>query len=248
MKAILVFLSLGLVASGSFNVVLWQRLAKQRAETEALQASAAEAEALRAEVEGIKRSTAAQLASAEEGKREVARLRNETAQLRKQLKEAEAQRARLVAEAAAARARPEAAGHSDQNLPSDLSPEEMRVAELAKLSPEQLAVLRADANSTRCISNMKQIGLALRMWANDHKDVFPPDLLSVTNELGSPKILVCPSSPNPIQVTNWNQVTAATISYQFLNPNGNEQDPQKPLTTCPIHGHMGLSDGSVHRK
>ena len=96
-----------------------------------------------------------------------------------------------------------------------------------------------------CMNNMKQIGLAARLWANDHKDTFPPDLATMRNELVTPKILFCPAAPGGVQATDWTQLNPAAISYQFLNPNGNEADPQKPLTTCPIHGHVGMSDGSV---
>jgi hypothetical protein len=43
---------------------------------------------------------------------------------------------------------------------------------------------------------MKQIGLAARMWANDHKDIMPSDFLTMQNELNSPRILVCPTETN----------------------------------------------------
>ncbi len=64
----------------------------------------------------------------------------------------------------------------------------------------------------------------------------------------TPKILFCPADAAAIRVTEWSQLNLATISYRFLNPNGNESDPTKVLATCPIHGHVALSDGSVQRR
>jgi hypothetical protein len=248
MKAIRVLLRVGLVASVVLNFLLWRDLARQRAESEALRASAAEVESLRAENEAIHKTRTTPSPGADEEKRELARLRNEVAQLRKQAKEADVQRTRMAAEAAALSTQLAEARQRGQAGTKVLTPEEMQAAELAKLTPEQVTALKTEANATRCVSNMKQIALALRIWANDHNNTFPPDLFSAKNELNTPKILFCPDAPGGIQATDWTQLNPATISYQFLNPNGNESDPQKPLTVCPIHGHMGLSDGSVHRK
>ena len=40
-------------------------------------------------------------------------------------------------------------------------------------------------------------------------------------------------------------LSAANVSYEFLNANGSETNPYVLLTRCPVHGHVGLSDGSV---
>ncbi|MEO7299561.1 MAG: hypothetical protein ABI042_13410 [Verrucomicrobiota bacterium] len=96
---------------------------------------------------------------------------------------------------------------------------------------------------------MKQIGLAARLWAGDHNDVFPRDLISMTNELGTPYILVCPSDPDAIRVKDWTQFNPASSSYRFMNPSGQvEGDTGKVLVRCPFHGHVCTSDGSVHGK
>lgn len=44
--------------------------------------------------------------------------------------------------------------------------------------------LRFEGMSVRMVNTGKRIGLAMRIWANDHADVLPTDLLSVTNEMG----------------------------------------------------------------
>ena len=95
----------------------------------------------------------------------------------------------------------------------------------------------AQAQSIKCINNLKQIGLAARIWANDNSGVYPPNFLSMSNELSTLKILFCPADKA--------RKPANIVSYEFLNPNGSETNPYVLLTRCPVHGHVGLSDGSV---
>jgi hypothetical protein len=103
----------------------------------------------------------------------------------------------------------------------------------------------AKSQSILCINNLKQIGLAARIWANDNSDVYPPNFLSMSDELSTPKILVCPADKARKPASNWQEFGPANVSYEFLNPNGSETNPYVVLTRCPVHGHVGLSDGSV---
>ena len=239
MKAIKVLLAVALLASVASNVYLWQQLSRQRAETEAIRANAADVEALRAENESLKKQNASPSPSADGDTREMARLRNEVGQLRRQTAEADAQRGQAAREVAQLRSQLATAAQKLEDKGKD-------AAATQWATPEEMASAKLRAQSLMCLNNLKQIGLAARLYANAHGNVFPPDLASMRNELVTPKILFCPSAPGGVQATEWTQLNPTTISYQFLNPNGNEADPQKPLTTCPIHRHVGLSDGSVH--
>jgi hypothetical protein len=243
MKAMTILLAVALVASAALNMFLWKQNAQQRAELEAVRASAAEVESVRAENETLKKQSAAQSPAGEAESRELARLRNEIGQLRKQAADADKLRAQA---AEAAQLRTQLATTTQR-----LAQKEKDAAEASKLTPEQTEQMqqaRQRAQSISCANNLKQIGLAARLWANDHGNVFPPDLATMRNELNTPRILFCPAAPGGVQATDWAQLNPTTISYQFLNPNGNEAEPQKPLTACPIHGHVGLSDGSVQMK
>ena len=51
------------------------------------------------------------------------------------------------------------------------------------LTPEEtdaLAKAKEKAESIACINNLKQLGLAVRVWAIDNGDLSPPDMLSMT--------------------------------------------------------------------
>ena len=229
-----------LILSLALDIFLWTRLRDQAAQLQQAQASASEAAELRRKNEELQaQRTSAPDSSAAEV-RELARLRNEVSQLRKQSGEMATLRTQ-AAEAAQLRAQLATASQ-------DLARAESNLADAAKLSPEQVQQLKDEAQSVQCVNNMKQIGLAARIWSNEHNDVFPPDFIMMRNELMTPKILFCPADTAVARVTEWPELNPSTISYRFLNPNGSETDLTKPLTTCPIHGHVGLSDGSVHRK
>ena len=121
------------------------------------------------------------------------------------------------------------------------------------LTPEEtesLAEAKERALSIACVNNLKQFGVAVRVWALDNNESNPPNVLSMSNELSTPKILVCPADTTRQAATDWSSFTMANCSYEFLVPDEKDADrePQRVSVRCPIHGNIGLCDGSVQRR
>lgn len=110
-----------------------------------------------------------------------------------------------------------------------------------------LAKAKSKAQSIQCVNNLKQIGLAARIYATDNKDVLPKDWLSMTNEMSTPLILHCPQDTAHPALSNWSQVTPETISYELVSPGATETDVSKVYARCRVHGHTVLVDGSVQQ-
>ncbi|MEO6034362.1 MAG: hypothetical protein ABIQ35_03820, partial [Verrucomicrobiota bacterium] len=115
----------------------------------------------------------------------------------------------------------------------------------AKANEDFSAEAKARAERIQCVNNLKQIGLAGRIWASDHNDVYPTDFISMENEMGTPKIMKCPSDQARAELT-WADVASGNVSYKLYGPGIKGTEPQVVLAECPIHHNYCLADGSVN--
>lgn len=109
------------------------------------------------------------------------------------------------------------------------------------------SIPRANLKSERiqCVNNLKNIGLAFRIFATDHSDLFPADILasndvamtsidivqvysSISKELVDPKLLYCPSDKQRNPASSFASISRSNISY-FAGVSTRETNPQALL-------------------
>ena len=116
---------------------------------------------------------------------------------------------------------------------------------LAGMFIPAFAKAKQRAQSIMCVNNMKQITLAARMVSMDKNDVFPSDFQSMTNELGSPRVLVCPTKKEIPATITWSSFNWSDVTYEMLAPGAKGNEGETVYLRCPIHGHTANVDGSV---
>jgi prepilin-type N-terminal cleavage/methylation domain-containing protein len=94
------------------------------------------------------------------------------------------------------------------------------IAILAALLLPALAKAKSRAQRIACVSNLRQVGVALQMWGDDHDNRYPwrtaiaddgtqtlpqtwQHFQPISNELVSPKVLICPSDRQRKKASDW---------------------------------------------
>ncbi len=133
---------------------------------------------------------------------------------------------------------------------------------------------RGKALRITCTNNLKQVGLAFRIWAGDHQDTNPTQI-SVTNggameavlsgnivavfqvmsnELNTPKILFCPTDKKRIQAVVFPSTNVTQLSSGAAPFTGNTNlsyfvglDAKDTLPSMFLSGDDNLLVGGTHR-
>jgi prepilin-type N-terminal cleavage/methylation domain-containing protein len=140
------------------------------------------------------------------------------------------------------------------------------IAILAALLLPALARAKANAQRITCVNNLKQVGLAMRLWADNNEGKYPwkvekaegggkPDssgtnrvnfqLSLAANELASTKILLCPNDVRRVPATDFATIALTNVSYALCN----EADEKRPRVILATDRNMvgfdftGLPDG-----
>jgi prepilin-type processing-associated H-X9-DG protein len=100
-----------------------------------------------------------------------------------------------------------------------------------------------------CANTLKQVGQSFQVWAGDHDNTFPTDIpfknggameaaasgkpttvfQVMSNELDTPKILICPEDKYRHAATDFNGLKCKNISY-FIGLNAKPGEPQGILS------------------
>ena len=116
---------------------------------------------------------------------------------------------------------------------------------LAGMFIPAFAKAKQRAQSITCVNNMRQVVLAARIVSMDKEDIFPSDFQSMTNELDSPRVLVCPTKKTMPKTTTWSGFDWNDVTYEMVTPGANGKEADVVFIRCPIHGHTAKVDGSV---
>lgn len=103
---------------------------------------------------------------------------------------------------------------------------------------------------TTCVNNLKQVGLSFKMWAGDNDDLMPMGVvvtnggamelvrtgnvlsafLVMSNELGTPRVLLCPADTAHLTANDFDGLTSSNLSYFVSVDMTNDMNPQMILT------------------
>jgi len=120
------------------------------------------------------------------------------------------------------------------------------VAILAGMLLPALARAKAKGKGIACLNNMRQTSLGLRLWAGDNADKYPWDIAAskggsqgsadwsdnfraCSNELSTPKILLCPTDITKRAATNWISMFGDQNTSYFICTNASDNRAQAIL-------------------
>jgi len=121
---------------------------------------------------------------------------------------------------------------------------------LALLAIPAMARLQPKASRTKCINQLKVVGMGLRIFSTDNSGAWPwqvstnnggsseflqnpslvwPHFLALSNELSTPQVIRCPNDATGIQPVTWRDATNNSAFSYFLGLDASEANPNTIL-------------------
>jgi len=102
----------------------------------------------------------------------------------------------------------------------------------------------------RCGKHLAAISQAALVWADAHNGRLPSGFILMSNELVSPRLLLCPADKSREPASDWHALTAANSSYQMEGALGARDlppDVRKIVSylQCKVHGYYANALGKV---
>ena|SRR5579883_1233778 len=109
-----------------------------------------------------------------------------------------------------------------------------------------IPALKRHMEAVSCSSRMHSLLLVCAcLWPDDHNGELPSDFFSMSNEIGNPRILICPSDHVHYPASNWASLTTNNCSYELLAPGARKGTNNIAILRCKIHGYVGYSDDTL---
>ena len=124
-----------------------------------------------------------------------------------------------------------------------------------------LAKAKQKAQAINCVNNLKQLGLAVRIYSTDNNDKLPGTNWcdTIINEAGTPKVYVCPGAPSLTSGYAFNskllgmedgKLDSSVVMIFESDAGWNAVGGQELMITKPRHGttfNVCFADGSVQQ-
>jgi hypothetical protein len=109
-----------------------------------------------------------------------------------------------------------------------------------------LPSLKRKAEAVNCSNQMHAVLFAATyLWPDDHEGKLPLNFLSMSNELGTPKFLVCPSDRSRQAAVSWEFFGTNNCSYEIVSPGLPKNGSNDIFMRCMIHGYVGYGDDKL---
>jgi len=109
-----------------------------------------------------------------------------------------------------------------------------------------LGSARSTAEAIQCVNNLRQVGLAVQLYAQDNKDEFPRTVTQLAPYLGTSKVLVCPSDP-ALKAQSRDAKDFSKTSYVVTLEGVSSTNVTQVIARCPVHNNTLTADAAVQR-